>query len=522
MNLKKALCWLMLVFILLSICGCDKQIDSNNSSESVTSETEISDKTINLLYCYSDSFNPYTASTSINRTLCKLIFEPLIKLDNNFEPIYCIAQSAISDGNKCTVSLKSITFSDGSAVTADDIIYSYRLAKASSTIYSSQLYEVTAVSASDNHTIVFTLTRNDPYFINLLDFPIIKSGSDTIVDADGVSQPPIGAGRFSVNSEHTGLIKNNYYFGENGQISSINLIDAPDSESVSHHVEVGATDIYYTDISDGNIVRMSAKKTDVNLNSFVYIGINSSYGALANREMRYAIASAINRSDICKSAYYNNALPATGFFSPVFKDAAAAQTLDKKSNLQITVENLDKIGYNSLNENGYRINSNGSRLSFTLLVNSENSSRVNAAQLIANQLKSAGIEIKIIEKSYNDYLASLNANDFQLYLGEINILSNMDISPLVLQGGSAAYGVVNQTASATATSIESTITTADIINSFYSGESSINDVAGFLLTEMPQIPICYRVGLLFYDNDIKSGVEASQSDIYLSIQNYKY
>ena len=36
-------------------------------------------------------------------------------------------------------------------------------------------------------------------------------------------------------------------------IREIRLINAPDSEAVGHYVEIGAADMYYSDISDGNI-----------------------------------------------------------------------------------------------------------------------------------------------------------------------------------------------------------------------------------------------------------------------------
>ena len=130
---------------------------------------------------------------------------------------------------------------------------------------------------------------------------------------------------------------------------------------------------------------MSGKKTEVNLNRLIYIGINSSYGSLQSKEMRYAISSALDRNAICQTAYYNNAIAAKGFFNPYFEATAAVQTIESKPNSKITVENLSKIGYNNMNSSGYYANSSGNNPVFTLLVNSENSSRVIAANLIAQQ-----------------------------------------------------------------------------------------------------------------------------------------
>ena len=52
-----------------------------------------------------------------------------------------MAQSAEVKGKECTVSLKSRYFSDGTALTAEDVVYSFNLAKKSNTEYAYKLYE---------------------------------------------------------------------------------------------------------------------------------------------------------------------------------------------------------------------------------------------------------------------------------------------------------------------------------------------------------------------------------------------
>ncbi len=547
MILKKLICVFTVLCIILSITGCKADPTDSSSEQSVDKESVIYKNSIDLLCCYADSFNPYTATTEINRNLSRLIFDPLVKLNNDYEPIYCLAENVALEGTVCTVRLKSARFTDGSQVTASDVIYSFNLARASSTVYASQLYEVGSAAAVDTMTVVFNLTRHDPLFERLLDFPIIKTGSDKRTNIDDVVLPPIGSGRYIPSEDGTVLTLNTSYFGKQSSITEINLINSPDADSVSHYVEVGATDFYFTDISDGNIVRMSGQKIDINLNHLVYIGINHSYGQLGERNMRYALSSLIDRSEICGTAYYNNATAASGFYPPYLKDTLSVQTLQNKSDLQITVENLEKIGYNRLNESGKRVNSSGKAPTFTLLVNSENRSRVLCAKLISEQASKAGINITVVERPSADYSAALATGNFQLYLGEVRIHPNMDVSSVVLPGGSAAFGVTeNLTAPENDTTDDTQNTTAqdgqasqdpqasvdvaqphtpiaDILNSFYSGGTTLSNVAGVLLTEMPVIPVCYRGGLLFFDNSLTSkagDVTASRSDIFLSAEDW--
>lgn len=532
MNKKGLICLMLAAAVCLSAAGCGKSNTSQGSADNGEHSVPTAGSTVmQLLYCSSDSFNPYTAATAINREVCKLLFEPLYKVDNSFSAEPALAASAENSDTVCRVTLKDAVFTDGSAVTAADVVYSCNLAKNTAGAYSAAMYEIASVSAEGSKTVVFKLSRRDPYFLNLLDFPIIKSGSDKITDADGVVQPPIGCGRFKLNEAADGLVKNSSYYGVHPYIETVRLINAPDAESVSHYVEVGATDAYYTDATDGNIVRMSGKKADINLNRLTFIGINGSSALLAQPELRYAISSALDRSAICKSAFYNNAEAATGFFHPDFADTAAVQTLQKTADTKIALENLGKIGYNDSDTAGYRINSSGKHIVLSMLINGENASRKAAAELCTAQLKSIGIELRITEKSFEQYAEALAAGSFELYIGEVLIPANMDITALVLPGGSAAYGVVEAKAENKAEGEEGASSETDVENepapatiselyaSFYAGTAEITDIATALLTQMPAIPICYRKGLLFYDSGVCELSGAGLSDIFSGLSS---
>lgn len=524
--MKRIVCFVLGLCLIFSLSCCKKQPEGQTSSSAVSQSQKGKQQKFNLIYSFGDTFNPYAAKTAHNRQICKLLFDPLVKTDNQYKPELFLAESVSIDGMVCTVKIKSATFSDGSQVTASDIVYSYSLAKESVTSgYVHSLYEVVSAAAVDSRTVQFNLSQHDPYFANLLDFPIVKSGTVGLTDSDSVELAPIGCGRYILSADRQKLQLNESYYGEKGNIAEISLMNAPDTESVTHYVEVGKVDMYYTDVSDGNIVRMSGKRQDVNLNSLVYIGINSSYGLLNNKETRYAISSAINRSEICQGAYFNTATAANGFFNPLFEDTKPMQTLSSVPNEQIIVENLKQIGYNSMDAEGYYINSSGNRLSFTLLVNSENQSRLLAAKMISQQCRAAGIEIKVQERSYEQYLQALSSGGFQLYLGEVKILPNMDMSGLVVPGSSAAYGVTaeaEEITDETEQTVEKGNVCARMMASYHRGECTIGDVAGALITEMPQIPVCYRNGLLFYSSKVTSGVEASASDIFYSIEKYTF
>ena len=511
------LCWAMLLLI-----GCgdtESEKPQSKPQDSVEAQTATE---LQLLYCANDTMNPYKTINKLNAELGLLLFDSLVKYDNNFETVYALASTVTTEGTTCTVTLRNATFSDGSTVTSDDVVYSFNLAKDSER-FKDVFYEVTSAVAADPSHIVFTLNCADPYFEKLLYFPIIKAGSDTLKNEDNVELPPIGSGRYVFNEKEATLTKNESHYISGGTIKKINLINAPDYESMAHYVEVGATDIYFAEMNDDRIIRMSSKKVSVNRNNLIYLGINHNYGPLKTDEVRFAISAAISRQDIATKAFYTNATAATGFFHPSFDAVSEYQSINPASDKKISVENLANIGYNRLNDERYYENNNGKILEFTLLVNRDSASKLAAANLIAEQLADAGIKITVNALSHDGYFAALQNGHFQLYLGEVKLLPNMDIRSLVKAGGSAAYGMITPTVHTEADGTQyydNETSYVSVLNGFYEGNNTVIDVASALQSSMPVIPLIYRNSLVFYSNDIEDVFNPSYSDIFISIDKY--
>ena len=141
---------------LILLCGCRARDENTSSFSEITgtaSSSSVGRGYLTLLYSSADTFNPYTAATDINRQLCRLLYEPLLKTDNSYNISYSLAQSAEVKGKECTVSLKSRYFSDGTALTAEDVVYSFNLAKKSNTEYAYKLYEALSAAARDSKTV---------------------------------------------------------------------------------------------------------------------------------------------------------------------------------------------------------------------------------------------------------------------------------------------------------------------------------------------------------------------------------
>ena len=128
--------------LLLASCNSEVPVDSTTlPSQNQTQQDApvVITPDFKLGYNASDSLHPFEADTAANCAITRLMFDSLFVCDNSFEPRALVAQSYEQSDDVVTVYLKQgIMFSDGSLLTAEDVSYSYSLAKKSS-LYSERL-----------------------------------------------------------------------------------------------------------------------------------------------------------------------------------------------------------------------------------------------------------------------------------------------------------------------------------------------------------------------------------------------
>lgn len=550
--MKKAITFLLLiVYIILLLSACNQSTDiSSTSSLQQTQVDKSASDTIRLLYSSKDSLDPYICVTEQNADLAQLIFEPLLIVNNNYEIENRLAKSVNLVDTICTINLINAKFSDGSNVTAEDVVFSFNKAKKSvTTRHANALKYATSAIAENSSTVKITLKRKDPYFINLLTFPILKKGSDELKDTDNQALVPIGAGQYVFDNQTATLTQNQYFYGKKSVIKKIITVDCPDNESVNQAITAGMVDHYFSDLSENSIPKMNGNTVSVPQNRIVFLGINSKQPQLSNSLFRQAISSAISRNEICSSAYYNNATPALGPFPSLWKPTEGLLTIQSDFNTEIAKNNIELAGFTKKNKDGFYLLKNNNPITFSLLVNSSNNSRVLAANIIAKRLANVGIKINVNSVSNNKYYSLLRANQFDLYLGEIRYEDNMDIQGLIsLNSASALLPNANQsnivstssnikneastsssfTNSSNQASVEEilnpgeiTLTSLEAYKGFYNGDYNLKDLITVFNAELPIIPICFKNGMVIYSDRFGNGISPSTTELFHGIQYLK-
>ena len=548
MNTKKIVCILLsFLFILLVACSNNGTSSDNANSSSTQIESSPSKK-ISLLYSASDSLNPYKAETELNRQIGLLIFDSLVKLDSEFQPQYILAKSIEISKKECTITLKNALFSDGSAVTADDVAFSLKLAQESKLKYSEQLKTVKSYTVEATDTIKLHLTKTDPYFGNMLDFPIMKKDSDNLKDENNIILCPTGSGRYVFDNETKRLKANNMYILGVPTTSEIELINAPDETVVKYNLEANNVSIYYSPLNDGVIPSMSGKSIPLALNNLIYLGVNLNNSFLKDAKARYAVSAAISRTEICNDAYYSYATEAVGIFNAAFSDAGSLQNLSKTPDLENVVANLTEIGYNEKNDDGFYISKNNKVLTLKLVTYDGNERSVKTAELIKQQLESVGIKVNLVSLNWDDYVTALKERSFDLYLAEVQLGNNMDVTELVTSNGKLAYGILSPTPASPSTEEDAQLDSStlendeqnsnnkpddkteyissvplldNVVSAFYNEELSLVDIINAFNAELPIIPVCHRLGITVCDAKLNVDSMSSISDAYFGIMNIK-
>lgn len=482
-------------FIIGIFSGCNDTVVSTEADTSPDKDIQISDnyQTLNIGYSKDDSLNPFFVSTDLNTDLTSLVFEPLFYIDDTFAAVNGLASSYEIKENKLTVKINTASaFSDGVQISGTDAVYSFNMAKKSS-VYKNELTYITSAVVQSTDTVVFTLSGNYRNAQDSLVFPIVKSGT-----ADNESSVPIGTGLYSyfVDNESVELNYNPYCKKPHPNITKIRLIHLDSSSTLIHTLELGNIDAFFDDLSSGSYSQANASVSKTNLSNLVFLGMNSSSYGLSSSAVRQAVYYSVNRQSIVANSFKKYAIESYTPYHPqwhIFTESGydtSQLTLDysKAQNL------MKNAGFTET-------------INLKLIVYSGNNFKLSAANEIKENLSHIGINITVSELSWDNYKTALMNGDYDFYIGEIKLPTNMDMSAL-FSSSKAIYGV------------SSSDTTDTAYSEFIGGNISLNALTASFLQNMPFVPICFRMGALIYSQNITPAADCDMGNAYKNIYEW--
>lgn len=439
------------------------------------------------------TLNPYGMTIDTNLRVVPLLYDSLTKLNPTYGYDLCIASSVNIQGNVCMVSLRQdILFSDGTPLTARDVLYSYRQAVATSNQFSGLFSNVTDVAAVSDYEMRFTLASSDVLFPNLLTFPVIKNAS---------AAAPVGSGRY-MSSEDKKLIPNpHWYGGDVGKIQSITLVQQPDRQTSLYSMRTGAVEYLFSE-TDETISESGGSVQYVPMPNLLYIGINDSAEFLSDVRFRQMLQAAMDRKSLLENSYYDRVQMTSVPFPASWVQLQGLQT-QQGTDFEKVQLLLAELGLDKRDDEGYIIMGT-KRVSIDILVNSENSSKVLLAQSLRESLRSLGIAASVLEETFETYQTRIAQGQYDLYLGEIKLKDNLDLTSL--------FGSYLKLTGA------ENVQTVESYRQWRQGTGTLENFLTQFSQSVPFIPIGTRNGILYYSRGIYYDLSATAQDIFYNIQ----
>lgn len=491
---------LLCSFMLLAVFACGNEGKNTETSKPQTDENQKPPFTFTLPYHPAETFNPYTVTDRLNYDIMALVHDGLVSVGQDYSVHNGLAADFVMSDSTLTFTLRDdVLFHDGSPLKAADVEYSFTKAKESSR-FALTFAKVRSFRAESENIFTVELTKPYERALSLFTFPIVKNGS-----LSGQTLP-VGCGRYILVKEASGcrLLANSRYYNGKMSIADIKLSEILDSSSLYSALGSGIVHGAYTDMTKSGInVKGNVELRDFPENKLVFLGLNASKSYFSLSDVKKAISLAIDRSFIIDSVMLGHAEGVNRPFNPQWGEAGLTAGAVGRSTAEAE-ELLDRAGLKA-GTDGNRIY-NGKLMEFKIIVNSENRMRVQIAETISKHLKSVGLTAAVEAMKQDDYKKALSNRSFDMYIGEVKLPNDMDISPLLLP-------TVNFTG-------RKSIVLENAIHAFNIGELDINELSEVFDNEMPMLPLFYKNGTLIITRQIGGSHQPTFEDIFKGIETY--
>ncbi len=496
----KITAFILCAVLLFTACG--KVIGEEETTQIIyePSTEAVPEGVITVPYTSLDSVNPFFSDSLLNSGIVSLVFRSLYRLDGGFTPLRDMAVNEPVAGSSVKVEIDDgLVFSDARPVSSADIVYSFELAK-KSPLWKESLSQIVKCTAQDERAVLFETAAPDVNALNLLTFPIAETGT-----ADTKEAMPIGTGyyKFEKVDVRLALTFNMRYAGASPEIGTVRLYDITDASSLIHLLDTGIIDCYFTDLADGTAKRTYSSVSDVYLNNLVFIGLNHESYRLSMTDVRRALSKALDRRAIAENAFLNNAratwVPVNMSWSAV-TDSPYVSVDTSDSDLKTADALLD----------GADCGINGEKIYLTLICRDDNSFMKNTAELIKDELALVNIEVEVQLVTDGEFTVALDKGEYDMYLSEIKLTKNMELSPFFTAGGAASFGI----------DLES-IDTDEVYFRYKSGEIEIEEFLTEFDRTVPFIPLVFRNGQFCYSRNLSGITDVTENDLFASIDRWK-
>lgn len=485
--IKIAIC----IFAIVAVVFISKLIFNMNenpllsvfSNNDNTDESLIENYNFNIGISKLDTTDCLRSSNIVLNELAKKSSLSLIKINKEYKIEYKIAEKI----EKLNDTSYLVTLNPIYKLTSDEVISSFNSIKniGESNIYYNNLTNIKNIEKIDDNSFKIYLLANDPFFIYKLNFPINEvSNKNTEYIMGDVSQNSIS---FVKNTSRStlGVIKLTNYTNTDEMVASFRN---------------GDIDMFTA--SSDNIMQLIGKR-EYNTKKYrdgetIFLLGNSKSSLFKRKEVRQALAYAINRDEIVKNVdmKFSEVIDIPYIYSDIkYKyDLYAAENV-------LLLNGWKKTGGIYNKNDGYEYK----KIELNLLVNKDDSQKTNIADSIKEMAQKIGIRINVLKLSEAEINTRVQTGDYDLVLSTVYINDSPDIEYL--------YNYLN-VSDITNSAIEN-VKKSDLSNI----EENVDILKNTLYSEVACIGIMAKTTNVVYQKYIKGFDNISYMNIFEELEN---
>jgi len=523
---KKIISLLLGAAMLFSLAACGSEDTSDPTQDDITSDG-LSGKPLAVTYavdnvfslCYDPDYplNPISNTCSDNLLISSLMYENAYEIGNDMEAVpNLITSYVIHDDEGLSWSFyvdTSVTFHDGSNLTAYDVAYSIQRAMQYPQ-YSGRLSVIYGITAMSDDMFMISLSKPNTQLPKLLTIPVIKKGG-------AGEHAPLGTGPYMLNEEGDAIIPyEDHRYASEMPVDTIYLKSFEGTERMITAYEDSEIDLVVNDPAGiSNYGYASTNETRYyDTTSMHYLGFNVNTGLFLFIACRYAMNFGVDREYIVNSLMDGCGTVATLPMHPNAKlyntNFASNFTYDlehcRQAFAAAEVQDYDDDGLAEHMVTGIPL-----EITVDFIVFADSMVKVAAAHKIAEDLESLGIRVNVRELSWEEYTEALEEGTFDIYYGEVKFSPDFDLTELLTEDGTLNFGGISD-AAGYGTMIDPIFSAKDDMQR----QIATDLLQQYIANQAPIVPICFERRAVMTHRGVVSGIDASQYNIFRNVQNW--
>lgn len=372
-----------------------------------------------------NNLDPRYATDGTSQRIDRLLFNGLVVRDNQMNLHGDLASSwDTPDPLTYVFHLKpGVHFHDGRPLTSRDVKFTvdFMMDPANLSPKRGSFSMISSIDTPDPNTVIFHL--KEPYASFLWNMERSAVGIVPEGSTRSFSQHPVGTGAFQFVSQAQDdsvvltaapplpgapLPDNQTAVANNNAIQNVTFRIVPDAIVRALELRKGSGDVEMSSLSPDMIPVLAKRKelqvTEEPGTNFAYLCVNLEDPVLQKREVRQALAYAIDRDSLIKYLLHGQAREASGILPP--NHWAYEPDVHKYSFDPPRAEQL-------LDAAGFHRDANGVRLRLSLKISTQEPARLVAAAL-QDQWKRIGVALEVHPLELATLIADLDKGNFQL------------------------------------------------------------------------------------------------------------